>query len=209
MSRHQIRIKRRSDRVWVEASLVTELSSSDLVAVEAGWSGDRTRIQHEVLRTGVPEQGRPQSLHWRWDLKAPWLGSLAVSGFGIQCEGQWQGVMLTKTAPNLARLQHDKGKPLVYLDYIETAPWNWHIPELGQAGRYAAVGRILFWQAVKQSEDEGFHGRVGLHALPQASSFYERLGMMPLGPDPSKQGLPYFELSRQEAKKILTNGEQS
>ena len=209
MSRHRVHIKRRSDRVWVEASLVTELASSDLVSVEAEWSGERSRIAQEVLQAGVPEPNHPQSLHWRWDSKAPWLGSLAVSGFGIQCEGQWQGVMLTKTAPNLARRLHDKGKPLVYLDYIEVAPWNWRIPELGQSGRYGTVGRILFWQAVKQSQDEGFHGRVGLHALPQAVSFYEQLGMKPLGPDPLKQDLPYFELSRQEAKRILTSGDQS
>jgi hypothetical protein len=209
VSQHHTRLLRRSDRSLVDAALVSELSPNDLVIVEDEWSVDRTQIQRDILQAGVPPQNRPQSLHWRWNNKAPALNALAMSGFGITCEGRWQGVMLTKTIPHVARLRPDQGKPLVYLDYLETAPWNWNIPELGQPGRFAAVGSVLFWRAVKQSEEEGFHGRVGLHALPQAVSFYERLGMTPFGPDPAKSGLPYFELSRQGAQKVLSSGVQT
>jgi hypothetical protein len=113
-------------------------------------------------------------------------------------------VALTKTATAVARLAPDRGKPLVYLDFIEVAPWNWVIPEIGRGGRFRAVGSTLFWRAVKQSEEEGFHGRVGLHALPQAESFYEQhCGMTPVERDPSKQNLLYFELTREQAKRHL------
>lgn len=61
--------------------------------------------------------------------------------------------------------------------------------------------------AVEQSEEEGFHGRVGLHALPQAERFYaEVCGMTPLGPDPGAQNLIYFELGAQKAREFLDAG---
>ncbi len=107
-------------------------------------------------------------------------------------------------------LEMDQGRPLVYIDYLEVAPWNWKIPELNREGLFRGVGSVLFWKAVKQSEEEGFHGRVGLHALPQAELFYEKaMGMERLGPDPSKQDLLYFELSRQKAQSLLMRGDQS
>ncbi len=93
-----------------------------------------------------------------------------------------------------SRLPGQLGKPLVYLDFIETAPWNWNIPQLEQNGRYGACGMILFDRVVQRSIDEGFRGRVGLHALPQAEAFYrDKCGMTPLGHDASKQDLMYFE----------------
>ncbi|MCA9065593.1 MAG: hypothetical protein KDA96_21140 [Planctomycetaceae bacterium] len=84
----------------------------------------------------------------------------------------------------------------MYLDYIEVAPWNWTIPEIGQAGEFGACGPILFDRVEQLSREEGFKGRVGLHALPQAEKFYsEKCGMTAIGRDASKQGLMYFEKS--------------
>ncbi|MBX3394283.1 MAG: hypothetical protein KF841_02830 [Phycisphaerae bacterium] len=115
--------------------------------------------------------------------------------------------MLTKTASHFARLAEDKGKPLVYIDYLEAAPWNWRVQPLGLERRYKGVGSILFREAVKQSFDEGFHGRVGLHALPQADTYYEKVcGMTAVGRDPKKQNLLYFEFSRGRAQKFLDDG---
>ena len=57
---------------------------------------------------------------------------------------------------------------------------------------------------MKQSKEEGFRGRVGLHALPQAELFYEKAcGMTPLGREIAKQNLLYMELSGQQAEKLL------
>ena len=71
-------------------------------------------------------------------------------------------------------------------------------------GRFRSVGSTLFWRAVKQSTEEGFRGRVRLHALPQAAPFYEEAcGMTPLGRDVAKQNLLYMELSGLQAAKLL------
>lgn len=103
-----------------------------------------------------------------------------------------------------AHLGEAHGKPLVYIDFLEVAPWNWTVPETGQNQRYALVGTRLFERAVQQSEAEGFGGTVGLHALPHSESFYcGACGMTPLGRDETFESLMYFELSRENAVTIL------
>ena len=116
---------------------------------------------------------------------------------------------MTKTTPYVAQMDIDRGRPLLYIDYLEVAPWNWRIPEIGRDGRFRGVGSALFWNAVQQSLEEGFQGRVGLHALPQAEAFYrDGCHMTPLGRDAAKQNLLYFELSRQQAERLICEGEE-
>ena len=91
----------------------------------------------------------------------------------------------------------------MYIDYLESAPRNWVVNQIGQKGVFKAIGSVLFYQAILQSKDEGFRGRVGLHALPQAASFYQALGMVNLGNDPTKSNLPYFELTEASASVVL------
>jgi hypothetical protein len=182
----------------------------DLVVVEREWASERSLVMQELLQRKVPRVDWPQSLHWDWSDKSEELARLEAAGFGIVCQRRWQGVMLTKTASHVARLAGDKGKPIVYVDYLEIAPWNWKIPEISRLGEYRGVGSVLFGRAVKQSEEEGFHGRVGLHALPQAERFYEEgCGMTPVGRDAKKQNLLYFELSREQAARHLSEGGRS
>jgi hypothetical protein len=188
----------------VDANLLDGMAPQDLLVVENEWSAERSRIMQELLASAVPRPQWPQSLHWDWRRKAPELQLLECTGFGIVCEQSWQGLMLTRTASYRARLAPDNGKPLVYIDFLEIAPWNWVVPELGRQGRFRSVGSMLFWRAVKQSEQEGFKGRVGLHALPQAEQFYERAcGMTPLGQDSGKENLLYLELTSQQARELL------
>lgn len=203
-----IQIQRRADGAEVDAVLLDGMVPDDCVIVGNEWSAERSVVMQELLLSAVSRHLWPQSLHWDWRRKAPELRLLEASGFGLVCEQQWQGVMLTKTASYTAKLDPDKGKPLVYVDFLEVAPWNWAIPEIGRAGRFRGVGSVLLWRAVRQSEEEGFRGRVGLHALPQAESFYERVfGMTPLGHDGAKQDLLYMELSASKAMKLLQREE--
>lgn len=207
MSGLQIQIQSRSEGEFVDASLLDGMAPQDLLLVEREWLTERSLVAQQLLHAGVERAKWPQSLHWNWSKKAPQLTLLESAGFSIVHENQWQGVMLTRTASYFARLGADKGKPLVYIDFLEIAPWNWVIPEIGRVGRYRMVGSTLFWRAVKQSSEEGFHGRVGLHALPQSESFYEKgCGMTPVGRDASKQNLLYFELSREDAQRHFQKG---
>ncbi len=207
MSCHAIEIIRREDNRFVEAELYDELQPEDLLLVERAWGLARIDIHKRLLGMSIQRSDWPESLHWDWSKKATELKLIQATGFGIVCSDSWEGVMLTKTATCFAQLAKDKGKPLVYIDYLEIAPWNWCIQPLGHEGRYKGIGSMLFREAIKQSIGEGFHGRVGLHALPQAIEFYEKTcGMTALGRDPQKQNLMYFEMSRDGAEQFLDTG---
>jgi len=155
-----IQIQRRADGVFVEATLLDGVAPPDLLVVEAEWVSERSLVLQELLSAGVPRPKWPQSLGWDWRRKAPQLKLLESAGFGVVSEQQWQGLMLTKSASHVSYLGADKGKPLIYIDFLEIAPWNWPIPEISRSGKFRGIGSTLFWSAVAQSDREGFHGRV-------------------------------------------------
>ncbi len=201
MSSEIARIQSRATGEAHEATLVEGMLANDLLLLEGEWKPDKSQIMQALLVKGTNRAEWPQSLHWDWARKAPQLLRLDSKGFGIFFDKQWQGAMMTKTIPYLSRIKgKDEGKPLLYIDFIEVAPWNWSIPEIGRLGRFKLVGTNLFIRAVRQSEEEGFHGRIGLHSLPQSVPFYTgAFNMTLLGPDPTKQNLLFLELTRENA----------
>ncbi len=191
----------------VAAELHDALRRADLELIERSWASDRARIMAELLRADVGRQSWPESLHWDWSRKAPELDLLAVRGFGLFCDRVWQGTMMTRTVGHDAKLKEDHGKPLVYIDFLEAAPWNWRVASIGQERRLKGVGAVLMREAVVQSIDEGFQGRVGLHALPQAEQFYSRVcGMTRVEVEPGGGPLVYFEFTRAQSKAFLQGG---
>lgn len=186
----------------VEAELRDAIEDAQLIDWQTKWQPALFAVLQELARRGVPQAQWPQSWHWNWAQKAARVqGLLAFRGFSVVVQGETQGlaqVDLTKSA----REQSQAGKPIVYLDYLEVAPWN--RPELGLQPRLRGVGTALISAVVALSEDEGFKGRIGLHSLPQADDFYRlRCGMTDLGPDPACQNLRYFEMTAEQARAFL------
>ena len=189
------------------ATVVTGLAPTHLELVERAWSGARVDVMMNLTIGRVPGERWPQSLHWDWSRKGPALRLLQANGVAIMCDDEWQGIMLTLTAEHVTRADGDIGKPIVYIEFLETAPWNWRIDDAGQSPRFRGVGSLLFREAVRQSVREGFRGRVGLHALPQSEPFYERAcGMSRFEPDPKVLNLVYFELTQSNVKTFLNEG---
>lgn len=186
----------------VEAELRDAIEQAQLVDWQTRWQPALIAVLQELAGKGVPPTQWPQSWHWNWAQKTARVqGLLAFRGFSVVAQGETQGmaqVDLTKSA----REPSQAGKPLVYLDYLEVAPWN--RPELGMQPRLRGVGTALVSAAIALSEGEGFKGRIGLHALPQADEFYRRRwGMIDLGPDPAYQNLRYFEMTTAQAHAFL------
>ncbi len=197
MNTEAIQIVRKSDRSQVDCQLLSNLKPSDLLMVERQWEPARQLIHQHLLAAGTDRSCWPESLGWDWKRKAPLLAQLAIGGYGIVESNAWQAVCLVDCVSHHSCLPGQLGKPLVYLDFIEIAPWNWNVAEIGQIGIFGACGTILFERVIERSFDEGFRGRVGLHALPQAESFYRDVcGMMPLGKDAAKENLIYFERTK-------------
>ena len=185
----------------VEAELRDAIEEAQLVDWQTQWQPALIQTLQELARRGVPMAKWPQSWHWDWRQKRSRVAELlAYPGFSIVAEGVSQGlaqVDLTKSA----RAPAHAGKPLAYIDYLEVAPWN--RSDLGNAPRFRGVGTALLTAAVALSDAEGFKGRIGLHSLPQADSFYDRSGFVSLGPDAQYQGLRYFEMTEDRARAFL------
>lgn len=185
----------------VEAQLVDAIGEAQLVDWQTQWQPALIGVLQELARRGVPPTNWPQSWHWDWREKTARVeGLLAFRGFSVVAQGVTQGLTqldLTKAGREPSQVR----KPLVYVDYLEVAPWN--RPDLEQTPRLKGVGTVLLTAAVALSEQEGFKGRIGLHSLPQADDFYRKQGMVDLGPDPAYRGLRYFEMTDAIARKFL------
>ena len=90
------------------------------------------------------------------------------------------------------------------MEYVENAPWN--RKELFAPPRYRGVGSVLIRAAVVLSEDLEFHGRIGLHSLPQANGVHaDTCGMTDLAPDPGDGNLRYFETTPEQARATIAH----
>ncbi|NMY75633.1 GNAT family N-acetyltransferase [Pseudomonas sp. WS 5071] len=142
----------------------------------------------------------PESSHWDWENKSNVTrGSLNYPSFCISVNGETQGLMIAESGkPSYVDAQ--KGKPLLYVHFIEVAPWNQKA--LGfNPPKFLGVGSLLIRAAIEVSRDLGFKGRIGLHSLPQSEEWYEdRCHMTKLGKDASKQNLCYFEMTPDQAR---------
>jgi hypothetical protein len=65
------------------------------------------------------------------------------------------------------------------------------------------VGKVLLQAAIAMSDEEGFKGRIGLHSLPQAETFYSNIGMTNCGIDVSYENLRYFEMTPEQAAAFI------
>lgn len=107
----------------VTAILHKGLDELELIDAEIDWAPERLRALRTLREKGVTEI--PQHIHWNWALKAvKHSGLLAFRCFGVEADGKMQGLMMVVLAGKNARLAPDTGKTLVYIDFIETAPWN-------------------------------------------------------------------------------------
>lgn len=186
----------------VDATLVDGITEAHLEDVEKIWMPAMLAGLQRLAAAGIPRRSWPQSHHWNWREKVEQVREiLAYRGFALELDGRTQGLMQVKTT-EVCRLQSQRGKPLVYVDYLETAPWNQR--ELVEQPRFGGIGTVMLAAAITLSREEGFFGRIGLHSLPQSEKFYaDACGMTNLGSDLSKQGLPYFEMTPEQATAFL------
>ncbi|QNN23369.1 GNAT family N-acetyltransferase [Planctomycetales bacterium ZRK34] len=187
----------------VDAILHDELDALALIEAEKAWGPYRIEATRRLIKNGAPPDEQPQHWHWNWEKKSSDLNLLAYRGIGIECEGHMQGLMLLRTAGTIATLNPDVGKSLVYVPYIESAPWN--TKALEPHPRFGGIGIRLFEAAVRVSMAEGYKGRLGLHSLPQAERFYRDIcKMQDCGLDAKNpENLRYFELTHDASSTFL------
>lgn len=192
----------------VEGELWDQITEKQLGDWEAEWQPAVTEALKRLNHAGVGRPNWPQSRHWDWRQKmAEIQGLLAYPGVSVMCEGVTQGLMIVNTASNRCRIPAQAGRELVYVEFLENAPWN--RKELLLQPRFRGIGSILIGTAIQISLAEGFKGRIGLHSLPQANPWYANsCGMTDLGIDTDKQGLRYFEMTPAQAEAFFAKGNQ-
>ena len=199
-SRRETRLLDRATDTVVEAVLVDGMSKDEVIRAHLDWQPVRVEALTHLLATG---QRFPEHWHWDWSRKAAKLdlAGAAYHATGIEHGGQIQGMMMVSTIERRARIASQAGKPVLYVEYIESAPWN--LQALVENPRFSGVGVALLEAAIQFSAEEEFAGRIGLHSLPQSESFYGRY-MQDLGIDQGHhERLRYFEMAAEEARNFL------
>ena len=152
------------------AELWHAITERQLADWEGEWMPELFKAMQRLRRAGVEQRHWPQSRHWNWRKKVAMLrGMLANPGFSIVCDDMTQGMMIVDMVKYRGRINAQNGQHLVYVEFVESAPWN--RAELLDPPRYRGVGSILVRAAVTLSEEAKFQGRIGLHSLPQANGF--------------------------------------
>jgi hypothetical protein len=192
----------------VEAELFDEVTVEHFIETQQEWRPIVLKAARQLAAHGSREL-IPQHFHWDWTAKAPELNELASSFYGIRCDNKLQGIMKLQTMGQFCRcrLPEQADKDLVYVDYVEVAPWNLKTlaVALGEKPLYNAVGSRLIEAAVLRSKEEERKGRIGLHSLPITEPFYRKAcGMTPVGRDSAKQNLLWLEYTPEQADNFIT-----
>jgi hypothetical protein len=198
-----VQLKDRRTGKFVEAILIDGVSESEVEAAESKWKPFLAKELLRMQQAGIPKEKLPQHRHWDWRQKFEAIeGFAAYQMFGIECEAEIQGLMLVSTAGKVCRIESQKGKSLVYIHFLAAAPWN--LATIVLEPRFALVGNLLLATAIQLSINEEFSGRIGLHSLPQADTWYANsCKMADLGSDPTAHNLRYFEMTAEQASEFL------
>jgi len=165
---------------------------------------------HRVHWKPLVRKWGEQHGHWDWHGKCVrFTPALGYQSFAIECQGCAQGLMLVQNSKSCRHVSQ-LGLELVYVAYLEVAPWN-RKPSISRPDpsktRFEGVGKVLIAAAIQQSRELGYEGRIGLHSLPQAESYYRnQVVMLDLGvdrADPQNHGLRYFEMSSAQASAFM------
>lgn len=190
-----------------DALLIEDPDDTYVEAIDKLWWIYRQRFFTALKDTLKP---KPEHHHWNWQWK--FRQALARNTFfkcfGIICDGDPQGLLMLNYGQEYrARLPEQQGQPLVYLAYIESAPWN--VRGYSNTPSYGGVGTLLCKAAIEFSVRLGYDGRAALHSLPSVEGFYARhCGMLACGPDEKHKGLVYFESTPEISSAFLTKAEE-
>lgn len=194
----------------VDALLHSGLTEDQIRAAQEEWEPVRKASIERLLQQGYELDQLPKHWGWDWTRKIKQLSNPLLGFYAIECAGSMQGLLEVAKEGHLAKLPSQKDKPLIYIKYVETAPWN--IKLLGPKPRYGGIGSRLVRVAIELSVDEGCKGRVGLHSLPGTNKgepewFYREVCTMEsIEAERDGEGLLYFELTAERAENFLKGG---
>jgi len=135
--------------------------------------------------------------HWDWLKKSAVLKSDEYKWFFIFAEGLPQAACVI-FHPKKSALEEGN---IFYIEYVAVAPWN--RPNPLKAPFLKGTGTKIIQHACDYAKENlGLRPGFCLHALPKATGFYEKIGML-AHPQLDKDRLPYYEMPLQAASNFL------
>jgi hypothetical protein len=197
-------LQNRRSKEFEEAQLYRELDQKNFDDFEQLWRPMLESRRAEFESWGAAAEGDAQDSHWQWAEKAVDAStSMADETYAVECAGETQGLMLVTSAA-FARLEVQRGREIVYIELLATAPWN-RPRVVKKEARYKGVGRVLVAEAISLSYQLEFNGRLGLHSLPQSQSWYRDVAKFTdWGYDDDKR-MQYFEVTEAQAAAFLAD----
>jgi len=206
---HPVVIQDGLTREPILAFVTAGVTEAEAETVDLAWERALYSLLARILSKTKGDCRPPEHLGWSWRRKiANRSEPIPPVFFALRCGNDTQGMMAVTTGQP-SRIPIQIGAPVVYIEYISTAPWNLNdiLSHLNDTPRYRAIGSALLATAVQYSRDSGFGGRIGLHALPQAEGFYrDACEMTDLGYD-REHDLRYFEFTEKQAQRFFTGDE--
>lgn len=144
--------------------------------------------------------------HWNWENKLhyEYKTNSAFKIFALEYEQSLQGlILLDFGGRHVSHLSGRNVKPIVvYIEYVETAPWN--VAAIVKQRHFKYTGVRMLQAAVDFSISMGYNGRIGLHSLLSAEPFYEdTMQMTRISQERSTEGLTRFELPQKDVQQFL------
>ena len=188
----------------IAATLIDGVTEVEARSTDEIWRPALEKFLNHAAELNVPVNEWPEHSQWTWESKV--RDSTASSRFyGIECEEQMQGLLALREG-ELSRIVTSARLPIVYIDYLSTAPWNYEmfLSRIGERSRFRGCGTILMAVAVTLSQELGYNGRVGLHSLVEAEGFYSHVCRMTnMGIDMGRGGFRYFEMTPGQANDFM------
>lgn len=145
----------------------------------------------------VLESLQVEDNHWSWFNKSMHFYTDAYKWFYLLAENKIQGTCVIYQ-PKKSVISEGN---IFYIEYIAAAPWN--RKTLVSDKKYNGIGTILIVSILKYMSNRfALKPGFSLHSLPQATGYYEKLGMINCVIE-DKDRLKYYEIPRAEAELLM------
>ncbi|MDD2791400.1 MAG: hypothetical protein PHU40_12155 [Sulfurimonas sp.] len=145
----------------------------------------------------VLESLQLEDKHWSWFNKSMHFYTDAYKWFYLLAENKIQGTCVIYQ-PKESVLSSGN---IFYIEFIAAAPWN--RKTLISEKEYQGIGTTLIISILKYMPSAfSLKPAFSLHSLPQATGYYEKLGMINCAKE-DKDRLKYYEIPTAEAELLI------
>lgn len=188
----------RDTGLQVPAQIISDLTVEEVSNAEASWEPTRASARSRPFTSPLTA---PKDLNWDWCRKTINAEPGSARVFGLKVKESFEGLMMISTSTVKGRSAKTSGQTFLYIEYLESAPHN-QKAYVGDKAVYKDIGTQLIFAAIQASFDLESGGRVALHSLSTAKTFYHGLRFEDVGFDKA-EGLHYYELDDRGVKALL------